>query len=173
MPYQFIVQTFADQFAQLLAVRHQVFSSVFAEHAFSDLQHPGINQLIEVVCADFLEQVHSRALVDGVVDGTGNIHLLDIAGERLGFKRALLLPVIHGNNALEGALEVQSCLQRHILHLTESRYNTCISGLHRRGTGCRHHQCQDDNSNQNDQSLFHSLSFLSCPKGLLPFLLIG
>ena len=86
---------------------------------------------------------------------------LDVAGERLGREGRLLLPVVHGDNLLEGALQVQSGFQGHVLHLAERGYDAGVAGLYRRRAHRGdHQQCEHDNARDNQSFFLHGLSLL-------------
>ena len=146
-----------------MPVGYQVFSGVFAEDTLGDLQHAGIYQLVEIIGAHLFEQVHGSGLVDRVVNGTGDVHLLDIAGEGFRNKGGFLLPVIHGDDLLEGCFQMQPRFHCAILNPAEGGYDTGITGFDRGGAGEDEQNTEGCCSNQKDVSFFHRVSFLSVP----------
>ena len=152
---QLRIQAVPDGFTEGLTVGHQIFRGVFAENAFGDLQHPGVDQLVEVVRADFPEQGHGSRLIDSIVDAAGDIHLLDVAGESFGGEAGFLLPVIHGDDPLEGALEMQTGFHGPVLHAAEGGDDTGITGFNCRRAGGGDQGGNHQHADDDDQTLFH------------------
>ena len=153
------VDTVAAHFiAELLTdlpVSHQVFSGIFAEYALGDFQHTGGDQLVEVVGTDFLEEVHRGGFVDGVVDAAVDIHLLDVAGEGLGGEGSLLLTVVHQDDLLNGALEMETGFEGHILDTAEGGYDGGVAGGDRGAAGGNDDNQRDDTGHDDEDDLFH------------------
>ncbi len=147
----FTAQVVADLDGQLLPGADQVFGGVLGEHGLGVFQHAGIHQLAEILGANFLEQRHGRGLIDGVVDGAHDVHLLDIAGKRLGGEGGLLLPVVHQNDFLEGALHVETGFQGVIFHLAEGGHDGGVAGIDLHGAAEKDDQRRQNNDHRQHQ----------------------